>query len=91
MGLGQDTQIAPDPVLPMTLSPGPRAPVPDSELAPYHQGGCNHGRIRGRGGRGARGRGRRGVGPSTVGITRPLVQAPETRVGVTLSLGTHPM
>ena len=64
--------------------------MPDSELAPDHQGGCNQGRVRGRGGRGARGRGRSGVGPSQVGITRPLAQALETRVGVTQSLGTYP-
>ena len=77
-------------MLPVTLSPGPRAPAPDSTLAPYHQGACNHGRVRGRGGRGSRGRGRSGVGPTKVGITQPLAKALETRVGVTQSLCTHP-
>ena len=89
MTLCQDTQIVPYPVLPVTVSAGPRAPVPDFKLAPYHQGACNLGRVRGRGGRGSRGRGRSGVGPTKVGITQPLAKELETRVGVTQSLGTR--
>ena len=43
MALGQDSTAAPDPILPVTLNPSPRAPVSNSELEPKRQGGCNHG------------------------------------------------